>query len=192
MPRKKAQRTRPDPRTDFSVQKKNLVNLRDRTPEERREIARKGAEARAKKKRETMELQKCMRTLLTMPISRSKDKQKKVLKEFGFQDEDLTNKTLLMVALFQKGLQGDVSAIRETVGMMDKLDMFEKTGELTNNVTINLLPVGQSYAPTEEDEKEIKEIENYDPLSEEAQLPDDEWSTDDWDDWDEDVYNGED
>ena len=191
MPKKKAQRTRPDPRTDFTAQKKNLINLRDRTPEERRAIAKKGAEARARKKRETMELQKCMRTLLTMPISRGKEKQRKLLKDFGFEDEELTNKTLLMVALFQKGLTGDVSAIRETVGMMDKLDMFEKTGEITNNVTINLLPVGQSYVPNEADEKEIKEVENYDPLADEPNIPSGEWDPEDWDDWDEDTYHGE-
>lgn len=186
MPKKKAQRTRPDPRTDFTAQKKNLINLRDRTPEERRAIAKKGAEARARKKRETMELQKCMRTLLTMPISRGKEKQRKLLKDFGFEDEELTNKTLLMVALFQKGLTGDVSAIRETVGMMDKLDMFEKTGELTNNVTINLLPVGQSYVPNEADEKEIKEVENYDPFADEPDIPSSEW---DDDEWEEDFYD---
>ena len=191
MPKKKAQRTRPDPRTDFTAQKKNLINLRDRTPEERRAIAKKGAEARARKKRETMELQKCMRTLLTMPISRGKEKQRKLLKDFGFEDEELTNKTLLMVALYQNGLSGDVSAIRETVGMMDKLDMFEKTGEITNNVTINLLPVGQSYVPNEADEKEIKEVENYDPLADEPNIPSGEWDPEDWDDWDEDTYHGE-
>lgn len=187
MPRAKAERKRPDPRTDYSKQKKNLVSFADRTPEERSAIARKGAEARAKKKRETMALQKCMHTLLMMPISKNRDKQKKLLREFGFEDADLTNKTLLMVALFQKGLQGDVSAIKETVDMMDKLDMFQKSGELTSNVTINLMPVGQSYVPNAEDEKEIKAAENYDPLAENIELPE----GDEWDDWEDDVYDPE-
>lgn len=186
MSRVKADRSRPDPRTDFSAQKKNLVNLADRPPEERRRIAKLGAQARIRKKAEKMQLQKCMRELLDMPTN--KPKQKQLLKSFGFKDEQLTNKTLLMVALFQKGLTGDVSAIRETIGMMDKLDMFEQSGELTNNVVINLVPVGSSYVPGEREAEEIKEVENYDPLSDEPEIP---GGLDEWDDWEEDTYDPE-
>lgn len=187
MQKRKTEARRIDPRTDFSKQKKNLINLRDRTPEERSAIGRKGAEARKKKQQEKMQLQKCMRALLTMKTK--KPKQMQLLRDFGFEDEDLTNKTLLMVALFQKGLTGDVSAIRETINMMDKLDMFEKTGELTNNVTINLIATGEQFQPSEEIEKEIREAENYDPLEEEPVIPGTE-SDDEWEGWDSnDVYD---
>ena len=87
-----------------------------------------------------------------------------------------------------KGLTGDVSAIRETIGMMDKLDMFEQSGELTNNVVINLVPVGSSYVPGEREAEEIKEVENYDPLSDEPEIP---GGLDEWDDWEEDTYDPE-
>ena len=116
----------------------------------------------------------------------------KVLRDFGFDDEDLTNKTILMVALFQKGLTGDVSAIREIITMMDKLDMFENTGELTNNVVINLLPVGESFTPSTEVEQEIRDVENYDPLSEEPEIPGTEDEQDEWEGWeDDDAYDPE-
>lgn len=161
----------------------NLISLADRTPEERRAIAMKSVEARRKKKAERMALQKCMRELLMMrPNS---DKQKQVLKSFGFTDADVTNKTVLMVALFQKGLRGDVTAIKEITDMMDKLDMFEETGKATNNVTINLVPVGESYHMTEADKKEIEEAENYDPENDDDS--EDEWDADE--EWGDDVYD---
>lgn len=188
MPKRKADRRRPDPRTDFTEQKKHLISLADRTPEERSAIARKGVEARKKKKEEKMQLQRCMRALLMMKTK--KPAQMKVLRDFGFDDEDLTNKTILMVALFQKGLTGDVSAIREIITMMDKLDMFENTGELTNNVVINLLPVGDTFTPSPEVEQEIRGVENYDPLSEEPKIP--ETEDNEWEGWeDDDAYDPE-
>lgn len=158
---------------------KNLIPLNQRTPEERSRIAKMGVEARRKKKMEKMALQNCMRSLLEMKTN--SDKKKQVLRSFGFSDEELTNKTLLMVALFQKGLTGDVSAIKEITDMMDKLDMFEETGKTTsNNVTINLVTQGEQYKQNEKDEMEIWEAEQgNDWLKEED---DEEWGND--------IYNG--
>lgn len=147
-----------------------LINMRDRTPEERHEIAMKGVEARRKKKERNMALQNCMRQLLEMKTS--SDKKKQILKNFGFTDEELTNQSLLMVALFQKGLTGDVGAIKEITQMMDKLDMFKKTGKIQNNVTINLVTQGESYTPTVQDEEEIWKAENAEEWMEEE---DEEW-----------------
>ena len=138
---------------------KNLVSLKDRTLEERKEISRKGVEARKKKKEQNMALQNCMRQLLEM--KKNSDKKKQILRSFGFTDEELTNRSMLMVALFQKGLTGDVSAIKEITDMMEKLEMFENTGKVqTNNVTINLITQGESYQPNEQDEQDIWDTEN--------------------------------
>lgn len=142
-----------------------LINMRDRTPEERHEIAMKGVEARRKKKERNMALQNCMRQLLEMKTN--SDKKKQILKNFGFTDEELTNQSLLMVALFQKGLTGDVGAIKEITQMMDKLDMFKKTGKIQNNVTINLVTQGESYMPTAQDKEEIWKAENAEEWMEE-------------------------
>ena len=97
--------------------------------------------------------------------------------DFGFTDDELTNRSLLMVALFQKGLTGDVSAIKEIIDMMDKLDMFENTGKITSNVTINLVAKGETYQPNEADEQEIWDAENGTDLIED----DDEWGNDVYD-----------
>lgn len=153
--------------------------LASRTPEERRMISQMGAEARKKKKEERMVLQNCMRSLLSMKTN--SNQKKEVLKKFGFTDEELTNQSLLMVALFQKGLTGDVSAIKEITDMMEKLEMFEETGKVTsNNIVINLVPTGETYQPNETDEKEIWDAENgVDWLDEDE----------DEEDWGEDVYD---
>ena len=151
----------------------NLIPLNKRSPEERKRIAMMGVEARRKKKEQNMALQNCMRQLLEMKTN--SDKKKQVLRAFGFSDEDLTNRALLMVALFQKGLTGDVSAIKEITDMMDKLDMFENTGRVTSNVTTNLVAKGETYQPNEADEQEIWDAENNTDWMEEETDDDEEW-----------------
>ena len=157
----------------------NLISLADRTPEERKRISQMGVEAKKKKKEQNMALQNCMRQLLEMKTN--KDKQKQILRDFGFTDEELTNRSLLMVALFQKGLTGDVSAIKEITDMMEKLEMFESTGKkVASNVTINLVTTGETYQPNEKDEQEIWDVENSTEWmdEDESDLDDDDWGTD--------------
>lgn len=135
-----------------------LIPLNERSKEERKRISRMGVETRRRNKEEKLMLQKCMRELLNMRVN--SNKRKEVLKKFGFSaDEDLDNKTLLMVSLFQKGISGDVTATKEIVSMMDKLDMFEKTGKIENNVTINLVSSGEEFEMSEEQLEEIERIE---------------------------------
>lgn len=155
----------------------NLISLGERPEEERKRIARMGVEARKKKKEQNMALQNCMRQLLEMKTN--SDKKKQVLRSFGFTDEELTNRSLLMVALFQKGLTGDVSAIKEITTMMDKLDMFKNTGKIMNNVTINLVATGESYQPNEADEQEIWKVEN-----------ESDWMNEEDEEWGNDIYGG--
>lgn len=157
----------------------NLINLADRPPEERKRISQMGVEAKKKKKEQNMALQNCMRQLLQMKTNNEKKKQ--ILRSFGFTDDELTNRSLLMVALFQKGLSGDVSAIKEITDMMEKLEMFEGNAKATGNITINLVTKGETYQPNEQDEKEIWDTENNtDWIDEES----------DDDEWGEDIYKG--
>lgn len=168
-------------------------------PEKRKAMAEKSAETRRKKKEEKMMLQNCMKTLLNLRIS--SDKQKQVLKQMGVEDKELTNKTLLMTALFKKGLTGDVSAIKEIIDMMDKLELFDSGKDVrTQPVYINLVPVGESTEITEQDEQDIWKAENGIPLTEQKQM--DIWEVgtdedseawndlDDDSDWGNEVYNG--
>lgn len=138
--------------------KRGLVSLSERTPEERSAIARKGVEARRKKKEEKLMLQNCMKALLKMKVNSRK--REELLKSYGFTDTDMNNKTLLMVALFQKGIRGDVQATKEIIAMMDKLDLFEQSGQLQQTVNINLVSCGEDFQMSEEDEQELERIQN--------------------------------
>ena len=173
----------------------NLIPLSQRSPEERRAIARKGIEARKanvekrkQEKRERMQIQKVMSVILGSEVSN--EKQKKLLNSLGFEGEHLTNEMLLMVALFKKGLSGDVNAIRDVTEMMEKLDMYQNSGgEQQQQIVINLMPKGTEYKPTEEIEEQIQRAENGLPL--ESSMEDDsEWITEEDDeDWGNEVYD---
>ena len=163
----------------------NLIPLNQRSEEEKMRIIRKGVETRKKKREERLALQKTMRTLLSMEVNNKK--QREILISQGFSENDeITNKMLLVTALYRKAIMGDTKAIREIIRMMDKLDLFEETGKHTsdNNITINITPVGEEHYETEQEEQDIWKAENgipLEPLDEEN----DEWDTDGWGD---DVY----
>ena len=154
----------------------NLIPMNERTSEDRKRIAQLGIEARKKKRDEKMALQQAMKALLTMKITT--EKQKQVLMHMGFKSDDLTNQKLLMVALFKKGLTGDVAAIKEIVTMMDKLDMFKQTGKVQNEVTINLITQGDVYEPSAKDDEEIWNAENGTDWLEEQESEEEEWGND--------------
>lgn len=173
----------------------NLIPLSQRSAEERRAIARKGIEARKanaekrkQEKRERMQIQKVMSVILGSEVSN--EKQKKLLKSLGFEGEHLTNEMLLMVALFKKGLSGDVNAIRDVTEMMEKLDLYQNGGgEQQQQIVINLMPKGTGYKPSEEVEEQIQRAENGLPL-ESSLEEDEEWITEDDDeDWGNEVYD---
>ena len=115
-------------------------NFKNLSKEQMREITRKSAEARRRKRDEKMALQKSLKGLLSMDITNKKQKQ--ILREMGIKDADLQNGMLLMVALMMKGIKGDVGAIKEIVNMMDRLDILDDSGKITQGVNINLVSVG--------------------------------------------------
>lgn len=165
-----------------------------RTKEERSAIAKKGVKARMKNQYEKLHLQRCMKALLSMDVPEQQHVE--ILKKFGYNEyEDLNNATLLMVALFRKGLSGDVSAIREITEMMDKLDVYQETKRVQQEVNIFIQPVGKQYVPNEKDEEEIRRAEEDEDWMEEQT---DEWNMDaeegdedgPGEDWENEVYMG--
>lgn len=154
-------------------------NFKNLSKEQMREITRKSAEARRRKRDEKMALQKSLKGLLSMDITNKKQKQ--ILREMGIKDADLQNGMLLMVALMMKGIKGDVGAIKEIVNMMDRLDILEDSGKITQGVNINLVSVGN-------EEKTSKKKKG---KQEEEQEEDDIWDIDvneSDSDWGKDVF----
>ena len=95
----------------------NLVSLKDRTPRERNEIARKGAEATNKKRRESKKFAELFENFLNRKVTN--EQMKEQLKEFGFTDEECTNKNAIVFAQYREAFKGSTQAsifIRDTMG----------------------------------------------------------------------------
>lgn len=147
--------------------KKGLLqkkDLRSRTPEERKEISRKGVEARIKKSQARKRMREQLDVLLKMDV---KDKDyKKLMDELGIDDSEQCNQMLLMVALFKRGISGDVQAIKQiddmTNGIVNEVNS-------TQPIVINISSASNMKASSNSNVE----------INEESQEADDEWA--DWD-----------
>ena len=80
-----------------------------RTPEEERELKRKGAAAShiARKRNKTM--QQCAKLLLS---AEPDDNAKALLAKNGIEEDDMTNQMVIMYNLMQLAKDGDVKAVK--------------------------------------------------------------------------------
>lgn len=84
----------------------NLIRKEDRTPSERREIARKAGIASGRARRAKRELKECLNELLEKEYS-------------GSDGKTMSGAELISVRLFMKARDGDIKAfevLRDTVG----------------------------------------------------------------------------
>lgn len=96
------------------------VNSR-RTQEEHKKDSRKGGIKSGEARRRKKEFKELFNMLLDAEIK--DEKAKKILNKLGIEDEDKTNKMLLVATTFQKAVQGDMRAfenIRDTAGEKPK------------------------------------------------------------------------
>jgi len=93
----------------------NLQNLipineinKKKTSEERRRNASEAGKKSGEAKRQKKAIKETINLLLSMPVYN--EKTKKQMKELGYEDDDLTNQTALVLAMYKKALSGDVNA----------------------------------------------------------------------------------
>ena len=118
-----------------------------RSKEEMREIARKGGLKKGENAAKRRKMREQLDVLMRMDVK--KKEYKELMERFGIESEDQINQTLLMVRLFQKGLMGDVAAIRQ---------IDEMTNGLTNNnsaqpIVININSVSSNRTEEGEDDE---------------------------------------
>lgn len=95
----------------------NLRPLNTRPERERKEIQRKGAEATNRKRRESKKFSELFESFLNRQCTNEQIKEQ--LREFGFSDEELTNKNAVIFAQYREALKGSTQAsifIRDTMG----------------------------------------------------------------------------
>lgn len=104
----------------------NLIPNSERTPEELREITRKGGIASGKARRKKANLRKAFETILQAEVA--SPNVKKQLEELGF---DSTNEMALAMVMMQKAMKGNVRAFEQiskltTTDVKDSLDKKEQ------------------------------------------------------------------
>ena len=104
----------------------NLIPNSERTPEELREITRKGGIASGKARRKKANLKKAFETILQAEVA--SPNVKKQLEELGF---DSTNEMALAMVMMQKAMKGNVRAFEQiskltTTDVKDTLDKKEQ------------------------------------------------------------------
>lgn len=104
--------------TSFKEGKLQAKDFRTRTKEEMKEITAKAVENRVKKNKARKEMREQLKELMKMDLADKKAIQT-LKQDFGLEDEDICNQMLLMVALFKKGLEGDVQAIKQIDDMVN-------------------------------------------------------------------------
>lgn len=108
-----------------SGNEKNLIPNSQRTPEELREMTRKGGIASGKARRRKANLKKAMVTLLSMNVQ--SDKSRALLEAMGLEP---TNEMLLAVTTFQQAVKGNQRAMENVMKLSttekDRLDESEQ------------------------------------------------------------------
>lgn len=86
----------------------NLIPIEHLSNEEAKKRGSKGGKASAEAKRRKKAIKETINLLLEMPVFN--EKMKKQMQDLGFVDEELTNQTALVLALYKRALAGDVMA----------------------------------------------------------------------------------
>lgn len=128
--------------------KDNLIPNHERTPEERRENARKAGIASGKARRRKANLKKALHTILVSDVS-SKNLAE-TLEGLGY---DRTNESAMALAMVQKAIKGDTRAFEQVARLVetekdthDIREQKERTKLLTAQVKEKQLEVQQAEA----------------------------------------------
>lgn len=90
----------------------NLKPIHELSTEEAKRRGRKGGKKSGEVRRKKRQIKDCMNLLLELPVTSTKDFNK--LSRMGIPVEEIDNKMMLVVALFNRAVTlGDVAAVKE-------------------------------------------------------------------------------
>lgn len=95
----------------------NLIKNEDLTPSQRRENAKKAGKKSGQVRAERKKFNELFNNYLDKKISNEQIKEK--MKQFGFTDEECTNKNAIVFAQYKEALKGSTQAfiaVRDTMG----------------------------------------------------------------------------
>ena len=95
----------------------NLIKNEDLTPKQRRENASKAGKASAKKRQQNKTFKEIINKFLDGQVT--DDRLKEQMVEFGFADNEVSNKSCAVFALWKEAIKGNTKAfelMRDTIG----------------------------------------------------------------------------
>ena len=95
----------------------NLKSIGERTTKEQREITSKGGKASAKKRQQNKTFKEIINKFLDGQVT--DDRLKEQMVEFGFADNEVSNKSCAVFALWKEAIKGNTKAfelMRDTIG----------------------------------------------------------------------------
>ena len=95
----------------------NLIKNENLTPSQRRKNASKAGKASAKKRQQNKTFKEIINKFLEEQVSNEELKQQMV--KFGFADDEVSNKSCAVFALWKEAIKGNTKAfelIRDTIG----------------------------------------------------------------------------
>ena len=98
------------------MNEQNLIPNEQRTPKERRENASKAGKASAKKRAERKKFNELFNSYLDKKVTNEQIKEQMI--QFGFTDEECTNKNAIVFAQYKEALKGSTQAfiaVRDTM-----------------------------------------------------------------------------
>lgn len=111
-------------------------------PELRKKATERSIEVRKAKKKKADTMRENLEILMSLNV---KDpKYKRTMENLGIEEDEQTNKMLVMVSLFRRAIKGDVSAIRQITDMMDQYGILGDRDQ-DAGISINIVP----YRPKE-------------------------------------------
>lgn len=99
------------------MNEKNLIPNSERTPEELREITRKGGKASGEARRRKRDMKQKMKALLELPAASNDQEQ---LEALGVDPADRDNEMVLVMAMFLNAAQGDTKAFDRVMQILGK------------------------------------------------------------------------
>ena len=111
-----------------------------KTPEERRELGRKGGIASGEAKRKKKAMRERLEILLDLPLKSGKEYDLDAIKNFAaLKGKNITVQDAMMIAQIQKALKGDTTAaafVRDTAGENPAVKV-EADVDMDLNITID-------------------------------------------------------
>lgn len=110
----------------------NLQNLKVPTSEQAREYGRKGGKARAENAKKNKTFKTIINKFLDAELTQEELKQQMI--EFGFADEEISNKAAAVFSMWKEVIKGNTKAfeiLREIIG---EKDLETSTININNNI----------------------------------------------------------